>query len=128
MSSPDAKHPNQSAGTAERQGEPVALPQPATEPQAFKIHARHRDRLAVVYDPADPNDRLLLGLRGIISEVELHTMYNRLERGKLHKAGRGELHVAVPVGYVKTPTGEVALEPDEQARAVVQLVFGKFEE
>ena len=51
-----------------------------------------------VYDPTDPNDRLLLGLRGTISEVELHTMRNRLDRGKLHKAERGELFMCLPIG------------------------------
>src|SRR5438445_1530589 len=51
-----------------------------------------------VYDPNDPNDRLLLGLRGTISEVELHTMRNRLHRGRLHKAERGELFMCLPIG------------------------------
>jgi DNA invertase Pin-like site-specific DNA recombinase len=81
-----------------------------------------------VYDANDPNDRLLLGLKGIMSEVELQTMRNRLYRGKLNKAQRGELFSSVPRGYVLLPTGEVALDPDEQGRSVVHLVFEKFEE
>ena len=81
-----------------------------------------------VYDASDPNDRLLLGLRGTISEVELHTMRNRLQRGRLNKARRGELFFSVPLGYVITPTGEVTFDPDEQARSVVRLVFDKFDE
>jgi DNA invertase Pin-like site-specific DNA recombinase len=81
-----------------------------------------------VYDPRDTNDRLLLGLKGTISEFELVTMRNRLDRGKLNKATRGELFFKVPCGYIKLPTGEVALEPDEQARNVVQLIFDKFAE
>ena len=81
-----------------------------------------------VYDPHDSNDRLLLGLKGTMSEFELCTMRNRLDRGKLHKATRGELFFKVPCGYVKLPSGEVALESDEQARAVVQSVFDKFDE
>ena len=81
-----------------------------------------------VYNAADPNDRLLLGLKGMISSVELQTMRNRLEKGKLNKAARGELFLDVPVGYVKTPAGEMALDPDEQVRAVVKLIFDKFEE
>lgn len=81
-----------------------------------------------VYNVADPNDRLLLGLKGMISSVELQTMRNRLEKGKLSKASRGELFLDVPVGYVKTSTGELALDPDEQVRAVVTLLFDKFEE
>ena len=81
-----------------------------------------------VYNAADPNDRLLLGLKGMISSVELQTMRNRLEKGKLSKASRGELFLDVPVGYVKTPNGELALDPDEQVRAVVALIFDKFDE
>jgi DNA invertase Pin-like site-specific DNA recombinase len=81
-----------------------------------------------VYDPRDSNDRLLLGLKGTMSEFELCTMRNRLDGGKLNKAARGELFFKVPCGYVKLPSGEVALDPDEQARDVVQLVFGKFDE
>ena len=58
-----------------------------------------------VYDPQDTNDRLLLGLKGTISEFELVTMRNRLERGRLHKAQRGELFHRVPTGYVKLSDG-----------------------
>jgi DNA invertase Pin-like site-specific DNA recombinase len=81
-----------------------------------------------IYDANDTNDRLVLGLKGTMSEVELSTMRNRLERGKLHKAQRGELILTVPCGYLKLPTGDVVLEPDEQARAAVQLVFDQFAE
>ena len=81
-----------------------------------------------LYDPRDPNDRLLLGLKGTMSEYELITMHNRLERGKLHKAQRCELILTVPCGYLKLPTGEVVLDPDEQARSTVRLVFDKFDE
>jgi DNA invertase Pin-like site-specific DNA recombinase len=81
-----------------------------------------------VYDPSDPNDRMLLGLKGTMSEVELHTMRNRLDRGRLNKALRGELFTGVPMGYVILPNGTVALDPDEQARSVVQRVFDKFDQ
>jgi DNA invertase Pin-like site-specific DNA recombinase len=81
-----------------------------------------------IYDANDGNDRLVLGLKGTMSEVELTTMRNRLERGKLHKAERGELILTVPCGYLKLPHGEVVLDPDEQVRATVQLVFAKFAE
>lgn len=81
-----------------------------------------------IYDANDSNDRLVLGLKGTMSEVELTTMRNRLERGKLHKAERGELILTVPCGYLKLPHGEVVLDPDEQVRATVQLVFAKFAE
>jgi DNA invertase Pin-like site-specific DNA recombinase len=81
-----------------------------------------------IYDANDTNDRLVLGLKGTMSEVELSTMRNRLERGKLHKAERGELILNVPCGYLKLPHGEVVLDPDEQVRATVQMVFDKFAE
>jgi DNA invertase Pin-like site-specific DNA recombinase len=81
-----------------------------------------------VYDANDPNDRLLLGLKGILSEMELFTMRARLHRGSLHKAQRGELFLHLPIGYVKLPSGAIAFDPDEQVRAVVQLVFDKFDE
>jgi DNA invertase Pin-like site-specific DNA recombinase len=81
-----------------------------------------------VYDPSDPNDRLVLGLKGQISELELHSIRSRLFRGKLNKARRGERIINVPIGYVKTPAGGLALDPDEQARAVVRLLVDKFEE
>jgi DNA invertase Pin-like site-specific DNA recombinase len=81
-----------------------------------------------VYDANDPNDRLLLGLKGMLSEAELFTMRNRLERGKLNKAERGELFVNVPMGYVKLPSGQLDRDPDEQVQAIVRLLFDKFDE
>jgi DNA invertase Pin-like site-specific DNA recombinase len=80
-----------------------------------------------VYDPRNSNDRLLLGLKGTMSEFELVTMRNRLQEGTRNKAERGELFIRVPFGYLKLPTGEVVLDPDEQVRAVVQLVFDTFD-
>jgi DNA invertase Pin-like site-specific DNA recombinase len=79
-----------------------------------------------IYDPLDSNDRLLLGMKGAMNEFELVTIRNRLLRGSLNKAQRGELYLSVPVGYVKNTNGEVTLDPDEQARASVKLVFEKF--
>lgn len=81
-----------------------------------------------VYEANDPNDRLILGLKGIMSEVELQTMRNRLDRGRLNKAQRGAMFHGVPTGYVILPTGEVDFDPDEQAREVVHLIFDKFDE
>jgi hypothetical protein len=80
-----------------------------------------------VYDPTDPNDRMLLGLRGMMSEAELHVLRSRLLQGKLNKARRGELFCFVPIGYVRTSDG-VALDPDEQAQAAVRLIFEKVAE
>jgi DNA invertase Pin-like site-specific DNA recombinase len=81
-----------------------------------------------VYDPRDTNDRLLLGLKGTISEFELVTMRNRLERGRLHKAQRGELFHRVPTGYIKLSSDRVEMDPDEQVREVVRLIFDKYDE
>ncbi len=81
-----------------------------------------------VYDPGQYNDRLLLGLKGTMSEAELHTLKQRMEQGRLSKARRGELAVAVPGGYVRRPSGEAALDPDEQVQQVVRLVFRTFAE
>jgi len=81
-----------------------------------------------IYDPTDPNDRMLLGLRGMMSEAELHVLRSRLHQGKLNKARRGELFSCVPIGYVRTPTGGIALDPDEQVRAVIAMIFQKYTE
>ena len=81
-----------------------------------------------LYDPGDYNDRLLLGLKGTISEAELHILQARMEQGRRNKAQRGELFNSVPMGYVLLPSGNAALDPDEQAQAVVHLLFDKFEE
>jgi DNA invertase Pin-like site-specific DNA recombinase len=61
------------------------------------------------YDPGSANGRLLLGLKGTISEVELHTMRGRLTAGLLNKAGRGELAMMLPAGLVRDATGVVTL-------------------
>jgi DNA invertase Pin-like site-specific DNA recombinase len=79
-----------------------------------------------VYDPAEHNDRLLLGLKGTISEAELHLIKQRMWSGRIAKARRGELAVLLPIGYVRRPSGEVVLDPDEQVQAVVRLVFDTF--
>ena len=79
-----------------------------------------------VYDPGIYNDRLLLGLKGTMSEAELYLIRQRMLSGKLAKAERGELAVPLPIGYVRRPSGEVVLDPDEQAQHVVRLVFSAF--
>jgi DNA invertase Pin-like site-specific DNA recombinase len=80
-----------------------------------------------IYDPANYNDRLLLGLKGTMSEAELHVLKQRMLQGKLAKARRGELGLRLPIGYARRPSGEVIQDPDEEARAVVALVFEQFE-
>ena len=81
-----------------------------------------------LYDPAQFNDRLLLGLQGMMSEAELHLIRCRMDQGLRQKAERGELFTLVPTGYVRTPDNQVALDPDEQVQAVVRIVFEKFVE
>jgi len=79
-----------------------------------------------VYDPGFYNDRLLLGLKGTMSEAELYLIRQRMLSGKLAKAERGELAIPLPIGYLRRPSGEVILDPDEQAQHVVRLIFDTF--
>ena len=81
-----------------------------------------------LYDPTDHNDRLLLGLSGIMSEAELHILRGRMLAGARNKARRGELFNHAPIGYARVPGGGLMLDPDEQARDVVRLIFDKFDE
>jgi DNA invertase Pin-like site-specific DNA recombinase len=80
-----------------------------------------------VYDATGFNDRLLLGLKGTMSEAELHVLKARMHEGRRAKARRGELVIGLPRGYVLRPSGEVALDPDEQVRSTIRLVFDVFE-
>src|SRR5215216_3492955 len=72
--------------------------------------------------------QLLLGLKGTMSEAELHLLKQRMLAGKQAKAGRGELAIPLPTGYVRRASGEAVLDPDEQAQTVVRLIFSKFAE
>jgi DNA invertase Pin-like site-specific DNA recombinase len=80
-----------------------------------------------IYDPGQYNDRLLLGLKGTMSEAELHLLKQCMWQGRLQQARRGELLFAVPTGYVWRASGEVAFDPDEQVQHVVRLIFRQFE-
>lgn len=92
--------------------------------------ARLTDTLVIdldgVYDLADFNDRLLLGLKGSMSEAELHLLTGRLQGAKQAAAARGDLHVPLPVGLVYDEDGLVAIDPDEEVRAAVADVFAEF--
>ena len=79
-----------------------------------------------LYDPAHFNDRLLLGLKGTMSEAELHVLRARLIGGQLNKARRGELWMRPPLGFVVDPRGQLVLDPDEQVQGVVRLLFETF--
>ena len=81
-----------------------------------------------VYDPAHFNDRLLLGLKGAMSEAELHVLKSRLQGGILNKARRGELEMALPVGLAYGPDGRVCLDPDRQIQDTVRVLFDTFRE
>lgn len=81
-----------------------------------------------IYDPSHYNDRLLLGLKGTMSEAELHILKQRMLQGRLNKAQRGDLRYSLPIGYVCRPSGEICFDPDEQVQQVVRLIFRKFEE
>ena len=81
-----------------------------------------------IYNPRDFNDRLLLGLKGTLSEAELDSIRLRLDAGRLSKAGRGELAQHLPTGYLRDADGVVQLDPDQSVRDRIQLVFSKFQE
>jgi DNA invertase Pin-like site-specific DNA recombinase len=80
-----------------------------------------------LYDPGSINDRLLLGLKGTISEAELHFIRARLQGGILAKAGRGELAVRLPVGFVYDGLGNVVLDPDAGVRHAIAHLFSTFD-
>ena len=79
-----------------------------------------------IYDPAHFNDRLLLGLKGTMSEAELHVLRARLRGGLLNKARRGELRCRLPIGFVYAAAGRVVLDPDQQVQETVRLLFQTF--
>ena len=79
-----------------------------------------------VYDPTHFNDRLLLGLKGTMSEAELHVLRARLRGGILNKAQRGALQLRLPVGLVDGPDGRVVLDPDAQVQDSIRLLFEVF--
>lgn len=81
-----------------------------------------------VYDPADHNDRLLLGLRGMMSEAEIHLFKLRLEAGRLRRVEQGTYRQALPTGLVRLEDGRAVKDPDVHVRRAIELVFERFEE
>jgi len=79
-----------------------------------------------VYDPTNFNDRLLLGLKGTMSEAELHVLKARLRGGILNKARRGEYRCALPTGFVYDESGAVVLDPDARVRETIAHFFETF--
>src|ERR1700747_726030 len=81
-----------------------------------------------VYDPCRPNDRLLLGMKGSISEFELGIIRSRLYEAARSKAKRGELRISIPIGYTWDRHVGLGLDPDRRLQEVIRLVFEKFRE
>ncbi len=81
-----------------------------------------------VYDPREPNDRLLLGMKGTLSEMELSTFRQRSQAALDEKASRGELFTAVAVGYLRTGRDRIDRDPDLRVRQAIEIVFRKFRE
>jgi len=81
-----------------------------------------------VYDPKQANDRLLLGMKGIYSELELSVLRQRSHEALRIKAARGDLHRTVAVGYVRRPDDRIEMDPDEQVQNAIHLIFRKFVE
>jgi DNA invertase Pin-like site-specific DNA recombinase len=79
-----------------------------------------------VYDPGDVNDRMLLGLKSTMGEVELHVMAQRLQASKKAAAARGELRTPLPVGFVHDEAGEVVVDPDAEVQAAIGDLFAAF--
>src|SRR5215510_4195197 len=79
-----------------------------------------------IYDPATPNGRLILGLKGTLSEMELHTIKARLHAGLLNKAERGELALQLPIGLIRDELGRVQKHPDREVQDRLTLVFQTF--
>jgi len=79
-----------------------------------------------IYDPATANGRLILGLKGLISELELHTLKARLTAGLLNKARRGELALTLPIGLMRDALGRVFKHPDQEVQGRLGLVFTTF--
>lgn len=79
-----------------------------------------------IYDPNNFNDRILLGLKGTMSEAELHFLRERMDGGRLNKAKRGELRVKLPIGYVYDLSGHIVKDPDTGLRNAMQLLFDTF--
>ena len=80
-----------------------------------------------IYDPANFNDRLLLGLKGTMSEAELHFLKARMRGGVINKARRGELEMRPPVGLVYRDDGVLILDPDAEIQGAMRLVFETFD-
>ena len=95
----------------------------------LEIAALTRTLLAdeqTVYDPRDPNDRLILGMKGTMADFELEWLRHRMLEGLWHRARRGEKPMRPPIGYVSDEGGRLQLDPDEEIRRIVKLLFERY--
>lgn len=79
-----------------------------------------------IYDPGDFNDRMLLGLKGTMSEAELHFLHARMKGGLDNKAKRGELKIHIPVGYMYDDFDQLVKDPDENVQNIINLIFNTY--
>jgi DNA invertase Pin-like site-specific DNA recombinase len=79
-----------------------------------------------VYDPRDPNDRLVLGMKGTMADFELVWLRQRMEGGRWHRARQGEYAFRPPVGYMRDDEGHLVFDPDEEVRRAMDLLFERY--
>jgi DNA invertase Pin-like site-specific DNA recombinase len=79
-----------------------------------------------VYDPRLANDRLLLGMRGLLSEAELHLLHLRMDAGRQRQIERGTYRQHLPTGFVRLEDGQVVKDPDVQVQRTIELIFARF--
>ena len=79
-----------------------------------------------VYSPATPNGRFFLGMKGQMSELELHHIFSRMQAGIISKAKRGELALPLPVGYARDSSGKVTKDPNLEVQHRINLIFEMF--
>ena len=79
-----------------------------------------------VYDLSQPNDRLIIGIKGTVSEMELNILRNRLRSGAEAKAARGELRCNLPAGYINDSSDRIAFDPDKRVQKAISHMFDQF--
>jgi DNA invertase Pin-like site-specific DNA recombinase len=80
-----------------------------------------------IYDPQLFDDRLLLGMKGAFAKAQLHSMHTQLHAARVNKARRGELHLLLPVGFERLPTGDIVKSPDADVTSAIDMVFAQFD-
>ena len=80
-----------------------------------------------IYDLSLPNDRLVIGIKGTVSEMELTVLRTRMHTALVAKAARGELRIPLPTGYVYDPSGKIVFDPDKRVQSAIGLLFDQFD-